>query len=340
MAIFHSLRRDRVADYVAPRTIEKPTLELNKELAKLQALFQAQAEPLQRFLEEQGRRLAEAVSRGQRTAMFQLPEEITLSANDNEKRTPLPIRPGIRRQWVGRPRTPWQTDNLCTHLNKRFDRLERNPDPAISASAALIRYVTAETLVKMALNEEARMKTNSAKPNLADSKEHELMFVETLQQGEENIAKLRERMNLLNAAALLAPYIVVHEGFRRKYADLHDQLLQQGRSLALRQTCQIIERIHQRAARNSLNRGLSLSLPYFDGLTLTLRHYRFEVIPRGRIMFVPAFVVLAARREQENVAHQAQMDSSTRAHLLAELKMLEQAFLTYQIGAPDPGKSK
>jgi hypothetical protein len=57
-----------------------------------------------------------------------------------------------------------------------------------------------------------------------------------------------------------------------------------------------------------------------------MRLYEFEVIPKGRVLFVPAFVVLAARREQNRVAQEFHGSDSTRMHLLAELKALEQAF--------------
>ena len=57
-----------------------------------------------------------------------------------------------------------------------------------------------------------------------------------------------------------------------------------------------------------------------------MKTHDFEVIPAGRIMFVPAFVVRAAREEQVKVAQDTRLDPSTRKHLLAELKMLEEAF--------------
>ena len=52
----------------------------------------------------------------------------------------------------------------------------------------------------------------------------------------------------------------------------------------------------------------------------------FEVIPQGRIMFVPAFVVRAAREQQAKVADDTRLSLSTRKHLIQELEMLEAAF--------------
>jgi len=69
-------------------------------------------------------------------------------------------------------------------------------------------------------------------------------------------------------------------------------------------------------------------LPYFDDQILEMRTHDFEVIPAGRIMFVPAFVVRSARLEQVKVAQDTRLSPSTRKHLVAELKTLENAFDT------------
>jgi hypothetical protein len=50
------------------------------------------------------------------------------------------------------------------------------------------------------------------------------------------------------------------------------------------------------------------------------------VIPAGRIMFIPAFVVRAAVEEQAKVAQDTRYNISTRKHLLDILRMLEAAF--------------
>jgi hypothetical protein len=104
------------------------------------------------------------------------------------------------------------------------------------------------------------------------------------------------------------------------------QLVNQGRALARYQTKEIIRTIKHRAAANDLNRGLSLSLPYFDDQRLEIDTLHIQVIPAGRIMFVPAFVVRAAREEQVKVAQDTRLNPSTRKYLLDELVLLERAF--------------
>ena len=54
----------------------------------------------------------------------------------------------------------------------------------------------------------------------------------------------------------------------------------------------------------------------------------FEVIPAGRIMFVPAFVVRAVRQEEVKVSQDTRYNPSTRKHLLHLLELLEKAFET------------
>jgi hypothetical protein len=110
------------------------------------------------------------------------------------------------------------------------------------------------------------------------------------------------------------------------------QLINQGRAFARYQVHQTISTIQRRALAQELNRGLSLSLPYFDDQALKLKTYPFVVIPAGRIMFVPAFVVRAAREEAVKVAQDTRLSPSTRKHLLSELAMLEENFDTSKQG--------
>jgi hypothetical protein len=106
------------------------------------------------------------------------------------------------------------------------------------------------------------------------------------------------------------------------------QLINQGRALGLHMTREIIATIKQRAASQSLNRGLGLRVPYFDDQDLVMKMHSFVVIPAGRIMFVPAFVVRAVREETAKLAQDTRLNPSTRKHLINELFLLEEAFGT------------
>ncbi len=159
------------------------------------------------------------------------------------------------------------------------------------------------------------------------------LLVNSISEAEAHVASMQRFLAVLHTAAALAPYIIADEEYQQKRYGMLGQLVNQGRALARYQTSDIIKNIWRRAKAQDLNRGLSLSLPYFDDQDLELKTHDFEVIPAGRIMFVPAFMVRAAREEQVKVAQDTRLDPSTRKHLLAELKMLEEAFDQRKIAA-------
>ena len=154
------------------------------------------------------------------------------------------------------------------------------------------------------------------------------LLVNSITEAEAHIASMQRFLNVLHTAVSIAPYIVVDKEYQRKRYGMLGQLVNQGRAFARYQTNEIIRTIKKRAAANDLNRGLSLSLPYFDDQELQLNTHYFEIIPSGRIMFVPAFVVRAARREQAMVAQDTRLSPSTRKHLLDLLDRLEKSFET------------
>jgi hypothetical protein len=105
-----------------------------------------------------------------------------------------------------------------------------------------------------------------------------------------------------------------------------EETVNRGRSLARLAVEELIDEVHRRAAGHQLDRGLRVSLPYYDDRRLTLRRRDFTVIPRGRILFVPAFVVIATEREIERVRQDRQFTDTTRAHLIDLLGMVRCAF--------------
>lgn len=153
------------------------------------------------------------------------------------------------------------------------------------------------------------------------------LLVGSVEEAQAHIASMQRFVSVLHSAIALASYIVVDEEYQKKRYGILGQLINQGRALTMYQTRKIIERIKSRAAAHDLNRGLSLSLPYFDDQELKVGHSNFEIIPAGRIMFVPAFVVRASLEEQAKIAQDTRLNPSTRKHIMQELKILEEAFL-------------
>ena len=156
--------------------------------------------------------------------------------------------------------------------------------------------------------------------------DHDKLLVNSVGEAEAHIASMQKFLTVIFAARSLAPYMVADEEYQKKRYGMLGQLINQGRALARYQTREIIRAIKERVAAQSLNRGLSLSLPYFDDQELKMDTYHFVVIPAGRIMFVPSFVVRAAREENAKVDQDTRFNASTRKHLLNELQMLEDAF--------------
>lgn len=152
------------------------------------------------------------------------------------------------------------------------------------------------------------------------------MVVRSVNEAEAHVASMQRFLSILHTAVSLAPYMVADEVYQQKRYGMMGQLVNQGRALAQYLTQEIIETIKHRADAQELNRGLSLSLPYFDDQSLEMKTHNFEIIPAGRIMFVSAFVVRASRREQALVGQDTRMNSSTRKYLLGQLKSFEAAF--------------
>jgi hypothetical protein len=157
-----------------------------------------------------------------------------------------------------------------------------------------------------------------------DEKDH--LLVGAVNEAEANVASMQRYLEVLHGAVALAPYMVVDEAYQQRRYGILGQLVNQGRALARYETREIIKNIKKRASAGSLNRGLSLSLPYFDDQDLVMRTRDFEVIPAGRIMFVPGLVVRAALQEEVKVAQDTRLSASTRKHLLSELDKLVKGF--------------
>jgi hypothetical protein len=152
------------------------------------------------------------------------------------------------------------------------------------------------------------------------------VLAEVVNESERLLAAMQHYLSILDMAVALAPYVVGGEDFQHMRFRIVGQLIQQGRALAQFQVREIIQSIQRRAASNLLNRGFSLSLPYFDDHALEMRCWKFQVIPAGRTQFSPAFVVRAVWLEQEKLSRNPCLSHSTRKHLFEELNKLERAF--------------
>ena len=359
---------------------------LRGEYAAWQALFEAQPSLGQRFIEGQGRLLAEALARREAGSQlrFTLPDRVVLvaPATAGEAGAQVPVPPELREQLAGGLIERLTRANLALAVRQRLGELEQSPNRAVAVSAGLLRFATSAHLVRgllpsgrtvhyqaaageeipslpVAAKSEPASAITAATDAIAEEGGSEAgrgellvpfvpgarrfylpqwvafdtdgqLLVKSIGEAEAHVASMQRFLMILHTAINLAPYIVADDVYQQKRYGMLGQLVNQGRALARYRTREIVQTIWRRAKSQDLNRGLSLSLPYFDDQDLRLRTHAFEVIPAARILFEPEFVVRAAVAEQAMVAQDTRLSVSTRQHLLGELRVLEAAF-----GLPD-----
>jgi len=353
---------------------------IHEEYRTQQALLEAQPTLVKRFLEGQARKLADSIQKNQMQASFNLPDKVILPGPGEKAGVLVPVPAEYREQWLGSVINRLTRADVRYVLRQRLAELEETADPAVAASARLIKHATALYMVHEMLpsgrtvvyqtgeDEEIPTFPVADKRSLASAitqssdaiveesieteKRGELqtpfvpyarcfylpqwvafdeachLLVKSTGEAEAYLASMQSFLGVLHAAVSIASYMMADALYQQKRYGMLGQLINQGRALAMFEAEDMIRVIKQRAASHDLNRGLSLSVPYFDDQALELHTRDFEVIPSGRIMFVPAFVVRASREEQAKVAQDTRLSPSTRKYLLNELKHLEQAFIT------------
>lgn len=304
---------------------------LREEFLMQEALYFAQPTRVQRMLELQANLISKALVERQSPLLFTLPDQVNCGVNELNGRGLVQVPQNLREQKVG---GLWDLLK-STDLNGRLKELETSQEPAISACGRLVRHAVARHMVYRMLPPAQRTGTQTPFPACALGffmpqwvafDEHDNLLVNSLDEGKNCIAAMQRYLSILKMAERLAPYIIEDKGFQSKRHSMQAQLINQGQAMARHVTGELIRRIRQRVAEDSLNRGFSLSLPYFDDQALEIRMLEFEVVPAGRVMFVPSFVVIAAHMKQLEVAHSHDLSPVTRDHLLGGLKALEEAF--------------
>jgi hypothetical protein len=278
-----------------------------------------------------------------------LPEQLVLQSPGRNGDNAILVPPEFRKQVVAGLLGGLLSRDIRTAVRQRLASLEQSHHRAVAVAARLVRYATVthmvhdmlpagEPVAHVAAEDELIPATPSVdvEPTTSIAPRFYMpqwvafdngrLLVNSIDEAEARVAAMQGYLSTLHLAVSLAPYIFADEEYQRKRYGMLGQLVHQGRALACYQIGVVIGKIQRRAEANALNRGLSLSLPYFDDQMLEMKMYDFDVIPSGRTLFVPAFVVLAVRREQIRVAQDMRLSESTRMHLLSGLKTLERAF--------------
>jgi len=352
---------------------------LTEDYQRQQALFSAQPAIVQRYLETQGKQIAQAVVDGDPQVSFSLPDRVICAIENVDQPALVTIPQNQRNRSAGKFINRFRKSEIYKEMRHVFSELEQSPDRAISVAAGLLRHATVMYMIYQMLPagrnvcyrpadeeetiptipEESGFEPESAITASTDAIAEEgtseegrgnllvpfvpyarrfflpqwvafdedgRLIAKSVEEAQAHIKSMQRFMEVLFLAVALAPYISADDEYGKKRYGMLGQLVNQGRALAIYQVNEIIARIKQRVAAGSLNRGLRLSLPYFDDQKLKIDISNFEVIPSGRIMFVPAFVIRAVRQEEVKVSQDTRYDPSTRKHLLHLLDLLEQAF--------------
>ncbi len=352
---------------------------LSDEYERQQMLFAAQPAIIQRFLEVQGKQIAEAIMEGASQVRFSLPDRVICTLEHVEQPALVTIPQNQRTYSSGGFINRLRKVELYKDLRHSFSELEQSPDRAVSVATGLLRHATVfhmvynmlpagrsvvykpadETESIPSVPETDALEPESAITSASDAiveegkkdegrgdllvpfvpyarkfflpqwvafDENGELLAKSVEEAEASIKSMQKFMQVLFLAVALAPYISADKEYAAKRYGMLGQLVNQGRALAVFQAKEIIARVKERASSGNLNRGLSLSLPYFDDQELRVDVTKFEVIPAGRIMFVPAFVVRAIQQEQVKVSQDTRYNPSTRKHLLLLLNLFQQAF--------------
>lgn len=335
--------------FQAAQLIASPVSQLREKYEKISRLYQAQPEPVQRFISVQAQQLSQAIVQSLSAIHFSLPTQVVVQDEI------LDVPASHRQQNVGGFFDRAARKDIRSAFKQRLSKLKSTANPALMVSTSLIRYATAVAIVHTVLPSGQAVVYKAVDgeevPNIPDDNADALppaipfeqrffmpgwialggdgnLLAQSVKEAHSRLTCMQTYLDNLQVAVSLAPYMVVDEVYQQKRYGMVGQLVNQGHAIAWYETGQAINLIKQRAANNNLNRGLTLSLPYFDDQRLEYRTLDFTIIPPGRYMYVPAFVVLAARREQTLVAQDTRLSLSTRKYLLAELSLLEKTFYT------------
>src|SRR5512137_1956319 len=124
-----------------------PVIHLRDEYERQRALFLAQPIIVQRFIESQAQRLAQAVTNNARQVRFSLPDQVTAKVPYSGEMAAMLVPHQMREQTLGRWKFRYNGQYLRDELRLKLNKLEQSPDHAINASASLLRYATAIHMV-------------------------------------------------------------------------------------------------------------------------------------------------------------------------------------------------
>lgn len=300
-------------------------------------LWRNQTKDIQQHFVDQAERILRAIQENVSSFEFLLPEKVVLvdPFTHTYREETIPTR--YRRQIIGR-RLLRRSSSTLSNVLQRLSDLQSSSRLSLSLSANILRYWIARLWLNQIpegkplpgsegeLSSHSEVKIQHCFPQwqLINSKGEPLFSAR--EEAEHRIQAIEATLQSLLSAMALDPDIVEEEAFRSRYTALLAQWVEQGRAYSEYLTKVIVSTIRQRENQHTLNRGLTISLPYFDDQRLEIRYLDLEIVPAGRIAFEEVFLLQAVQKAKQFVFNDSKLSPTTRQHILAELAFLENSF--------------
>jgi hypothetical protein len=124
---------------------------LVEDYQRQQALFSVQPAIVQRYLETQGKQIAQAIVDGESQISFSLPDRVVCTIENVDQPALVTIPQNQRTRSAGSFINRFRKIELYKELRHAFSELEQSPDRAISVSAGLQRHATVMYMVNQML---------------------------------------------------------------------------------------------------------------------------------------------------------------------------------------------
>jgi hypothetical protein len=286
--------------------------QLREALAEAEHTLRRQPEDLRLEYRQAGQKIADTLTQETHSVSIQLPFRILNGGMQS-------IQPTLTRLRIGNVVTRLLHKSCHGALIHCLHTLSEHPNRVVSDSARLTCYLAAQALL-------------TSLPDQADLHDHYTAFdehgVRTAELNDDDalIGQLSRRLDWLRTAEWLYPAWTTHDLYNSASALLTAHLTDQGRALANYYTQQIINDVRQAWRAGKITRGLTLFIPYLDERLYRMKTHKVVVIPTGRILFRPEFVIGACRLAERKIRKDLNLSQSTRWQLLSQLDSITQAF--------------
>ncbi len=304
-------------------------------------LWHNQTREVQQHFIDQAAQLLAAIQENRATVEFSLPEKVILcdplTNCYREERIPSRYHhQSLSRNLFQRNRS------TLTNVLQRLSDLQNSSHLYLSLSANILRYWIARLWFNQLPQGESLPVNKRDSSDPAEQKgncRQERLFPQWIlfdeagqplfsqpEEAKSRICSMEETLQSLLSTMAIDPSIVEEEAFLACYTSLITQWIEQGRAYCVYLTKTIASVIRRRESESTLNRGLSIRLPYFDDQLLEIKYLEIEVVPGGRITFEEFFLTQAVQQTKKRITADIKLSPTTRQHILAELTCLESYF--------------